>query len=118
MAGTPKNKLNKIRMDMMKRVNINEVEQDGVESKASQQQGGRLVGEMDEAARTCYERVKGMIVYLLYLLYSASVVMKTVLSSPLNDEIYEQVKTNEKAINLAAVERTKVRRRRPQRRLI
>ena len=89
MTGTPKNELNKIRMDIVKRDNINEVAQDGVESTASQLQGGRLVGEVDEAARTCYERVKGMIVYLLYLLYSASVVMKTVLSSPSNQEIYE-----------------------------
>ena len=34
MAGTPKNKLNKIRMEMMKRDN-KEVAQDGVESTAS-----------------------------------------------------------------------------------
>ena len=95
MTGTPKNELNKIRMDIVKRDNINEVAQDGVESTASQLQGGRLVGEVDEAARTCYERVKGMIVYLLYLLYSASVVMKRVLSCPSNQEIYERVETNE-----------------------
>ena len=94
MAGTPKNELNKIRMEMMKRDN-KEVAQDGVESTASQLQGGRLVGEVDKAARTCYERVKGMIVYLLYLLYSASVVMKTVFSSPSNQGIYERVETNE-----------------------
>ena len=55
-------------MEMMKRDN-NEVAQDGVESTASQLQGGRLVGEVDKAARTCYEQVKGMIWYLLYLLY-------------------------------------------------
>ena len=60
MAGTPKNKLNKIRMDIMKRDNINEVAQGGVESTDSQLQGGRLAGEVDEAARICYERVKGM----------------------------------------------------------
>ena len=35
-AGTPKNELNKIRMDIVKRDNINEVAQDGVESTASQ----------------------------------------------------------------------------------
>ena len=39
MTGTPKNELNKIRMDIMKRDNINEVAQDGVESTASQLQG-------------------------------------------------------------------------------
>ena len=92
MPGTSKNELNKIRMEMMKRDN-NKVAQDGVESTASQLQGGRLVGEVDEAARTCYEQVKGMIWYLLYLvysLYSASVGMKTVLSSPSNKEIYEK----------------------------
>ena len=38
MPGTPKNELNKIRMEMMKRDN-NEVAQDGVESTASQLQG-------------------------------------------------------------------------------
>ena len=94
MTGTPKNELNKIRMEMMKRDN-NKVAQDGVESTASQLQGGRLVGEVDEAARTCYERVKGMIVYLLYLLYSASVGMKVALSNLSNKEIYERDETNE-----------------------
>ena len=38
MDGTPKNKLNKIRMEMMKRDN-KEVAQDGVGSTASQLQG-------------------------------------------------------------------------------
>ena len=32
---------------------------------------------------------------ILYLLYSASVGMKTVLSNPSNKEIYEQIETNE-----------------------
>ena len=54
MAGTPKNELNKIRMETMKRDN-KEVAQDSVESTASKLQEGRLVGEVDEAARTCYE---------------------------------------------------------------
>ena len=103
MVGTPKNELNKIRIEMMKRDN-KEVAQDGMESTvlhtASQLQGGRRVGEVDEAAQTCYERVKGMILYLiyLYLLYSlpsAPVSMKTVLSNPSNQEIYEQIDTNE-----------------------
>jgi len=35
-----------------------------------------------------------MILYFLYLLYSASVGMKTVLPNPLNEEIYEQIETN------------------------
>ena len=48
---------------------------------------------MDEAARTCYERVKGMI---LYLSYSALVGMKNVLYNPSNKEIYEQIETNER----------------------
>ena len=71
---------------MMKHDNneIKEVAQDGVESTASQLQGERLVGEVDKAARTCYEQVKGMIWYLLYLLYSASVGLKVVLSNPSN----------------------------------
>ena len=56
--------------------------------------GGRLVGEVDKSARTYYEGVKGMILYLLFLLYSASVGMKTVLSDPLNKEIHEEIKTN------------------------
>ena len=55
MDGTPKNELNKIRMDMMKRDNFNEVAQDGVESTASQLHGGRLFGGVDDEARTCYE---------------------------------------------------------------
>ena len=38
MAGTPKNELNKIHMEMMKLDN-KEVAQDGVESTASQRQG-------------------------------------------------------------------------------
>ena len=91
MTGTPQDELNKIRMDIMKHGNINEVAQDGVESTAPQLQGGRLVGEVDEAARTCYERFKGMI---LYLLYSASVGMKTVSSNPSIKEIYKQIETN------------------------
>ena len=33
-------------------------------------------------------------VYLLYLLYSVSVGMKSVLSNPSNKEIYEQIETN------------------------
>ena len=81
-------------MDIMKRDNINQVAQDGVESTSSQLQGGRLVGKVDEAARACYERVKGMIWYLFYLLYSASVVLKVVLSNPSNRENYEQDETN------------------------
>ena len=59
MTGTRKNELNKIRMDIVKRDNINEVAQDGVKSTASQLQRRRLVGEVDEAARPWYERVKG-----------------------------------------------------------
>ena len=94
MTGTPKNELNKIRMDIVKRDNINEVAQDGVESTASQLQGGRLVGEVDEAARPWYERVKGMIWYLLHLLYSASIGLKVVLSNPSNKGNYERVETN------------------------
>ena len=89
MAGTPENKSNKIRKGM-ERYN-NEVAQDGVESSASLLWGGRLVSEVDKAARTCHERVKGM---LLYLLYSVSVGMKSVLSNPSNKEIYEQIETN------------------------
>ena len=54
MAGTPKNELNKIRMEMMKRDN-KEVAQDGMESIASQLQGGRLVGEVDKATWPWYE---------------------------------------------------------------
>lgn len=99
MAGTPKNELNKIRMDMMKRDNFNEVAQDGVESTASQLQGGRLVGGVDDEARTCYERVKEMIVYLLYLLYSASFGLKVVLSNPSNKGNYERVEIETNEIN-------------------
>ena len=81
MAGTQKNKLNKIRMETIKADN-KDVAEDGVESTASQLQGegwlakwtkhrghgtgnilsttgGRLVGKVDEAARPWYERVKG-----------------------------------------------------------
>ena len=81
-------------MEMIKRDN-NTVAQDGVESTAFQLQGERLVGEVDEAARPWYDRVKGMIWYLLYLLYSVSVGLKVVLSSPSNKENYERVETNE-----------------------
>ena len=93
MAGTPENKSNKIRKGM-ERYN-NEVAQDGVESSASLLWGGRLVSEVDKAARTYYERVKGIILYLLYLLYSALVGMKTVLPNPLNKGIHERIETNE-----------------------
>ena len=58
MYGTPKNKLNKIRKEMMKR-DTKQVAQDGVESIASQLPGERLVGKVDEAARPWYEQVKG-----------------------------------------------------------
>ena len=47
--------------------------QDDVESSVFLLRGGRLVAEVDEAGRTPYERVKGMMWYLLYFLYSASV---------------------------------------------
>ena len=40
--------------------------QDDVESSVFLLRGGRLVAEVDEAARTLYERVKGMMWYLLY----------------------------------------------------
>ena len=73
IPGTSKNKLNKIHMEMMKRDN-NKVAQEGVESTASQLQGRRLVGEVDEGTRTCYEQVKGMILYLLYSLDTVLVV--------------------------------------------
>ena len=58
---------------------------------ASQLQGGRLVGEVEEAARACYEQVKGVISNSLYLLYSVSVGVKTALSNPSNKEIYDQI---------------------------
>ena len=57
VAGTPKNELNKIWMEMIQLDN-KEVVQDGVESTVSQLQGGRLVREVDEAARPWYEQVK------------------------------------------------------------
>ena len=81
-------------MEMIKRDN-NKVAQDGVGSTAFQLQGGRLVGEVDEAARPWYERVKGMIWYLLHLLYSALFGLKVVLSNPLSKENYERVETNQ-----------------------
>ena len=81
-------------MEMVKRDN-NKVAQDGVESTAFQLQGGRLVGEVDEAARPWYERVKGMIWYLLHLLYSALIGLKVVLSNPSNKGNYKRVETNE-----------------------
>ena len=59
MVGTPKNKLNKIQMEIIKRDN-KEVAQDDVESTASQHQGGRLVSEVNEAARPWYERVSSI----------------------------------------------------------
>ena len=52
--------------------------------------GGRLSGEVVEAARTYYKRVKGII----YLVYSASIGMKTAVSNPLDKEIYERIETN------------------------
>ena len=50
---------------------------------------------MDVAARSCYEQIKGITLYLLYLLYSASIGMKTVASNPSNKGIQERIKTNE-----------------------
>ena len=55
MARTPKNELNKIHMEMMKRDN-KEVAQDGVESTASQLQEGRLVGKVGRSHVTSDSR--------------------------------------------------------------
>ena len=87
MAGTPKNKLNKFLMEMIKRDN-KEVAHNGVESTASRLQGGRLVGEVDEAAQPWCERVKGT-------KKSAAVDMRTVVSNSPDEEIHEQIETNE-----------------------
>ena len=65
-----------------------EVAQDGVESAASLLKVGRLSGEVDEAARAWYERVKGTT-------NSASIGMKTVVSNYPNEEIHERIETNE-----------------------
>ena len=46
----------------------NEIAQNGTESSAALLQGGRLVGKVDEAARTWYKRVKIRILYL-YIYY-------------------------------------------------
>ena len=86
MAGTTKNKLNKIQMEMIKRDN-KEITKDGVESTTSQLQGRWLVGEVDEAARPWYERVKGTKT-------SASVDMGVVVSNSPDKEIYERIETN------------------------
>ena len=86
MAGTPKNELNKIRKEMER--DNKEVAQDGVESAASLLRVGRLSGEVDEAARAWYERVKGTT-------NSASIGMKTVVSNYPNEEIHERIETNE-----------------------
>ena len=51
-----------------------ELSQDDVEPSASLLRGGRLVAEVDEAALTFYERVKGMMRYLLYLLFQRRLV--------------------------------------------
>ena len=67
-------------METMKRDN-KEVAQDGVESTASQLQGGRLVGEVDEAAWPRYERVKGT-------KKPASVDMGVVVSNSPDEKIY------------------------------
>lgn len=93
MTGTPRNELNKIRNEMER--DNKELSQDDVEPSASLLRGGRLVAEVDEAALTFYERVKGMIWYLLYLLYSASFGMKNVVSNHPKREIHERIETNE-----------------------
>ena len=85
----------------MKR-DTSDIAQDGAVSAASTT-GGRLSGKVDEAARTCYERVRGN---------SASIGMKTVVQIIKTKESTSELKQT-KAINLAAVERTKVRRRKP-----
>ena len=54
MAGTPRNKPNKIRNEIDR--DNNDV--DGVGSSASLLWGGRLVGEVDVAARSCYKQIK------------------------------------------------------------
>ena len=86
MTGTPKNELNKTRKEMER--DNKEVAQDGVESAASLLKVGRLSGEVDEAARSWYERVKGTII-------SASIGMKNVVSNYPNKEIHERIETNE-----------------------
>ena len=86
MAGTPKNELNKICKEMER--DNKEVSQDGVESAASLLRVGRLSGEVDEAARPWYERVKGIIL-------PASIGMKNVVSNSPNEEIHERIETNE-----------------------
>ena len=59
MARTPTNESNKILNEM--ECDNNEVAQDDVESAASLLREGRLSGEVNEAARTCYKRAKGVI---------------------------------------------------------
>ena len=86
MAGTPKNQLNKIRIEMIKRDN-KVVAQDDVKSTASQLQGGRLFGKVDETTRPWYEGVKGT-------KKSASVDMETVVSNSPEEEIYKRIETN------------------------
>ena len=75
MAGTPKNELNKIQKEMD--CDNNEVAQDGEESAVSLLPGGRLSGEVDGAAQTCYKRVKIIIYGIIYSVYSTPIGMKT-----------------------------------------
>ena len=49
---------------------------------------------MDVAVRSYYKQIKGMILYLLYLLYSASIGMKTVVSNSSKQDIHERIETN------------------------
>ena len=86
----------------MKR-DTNDVAQDDAVS-ATSTTGWRLPGKVDDAARTCYERVRGN---------SASIGMKTVVQIIKTKESTSELKQT-KAINLATVEWTKVRRRNPQ----
>ena len=82
-------------MEMIKR-DKKEVAKDGVESTASQLQGGRLVGKVEKAARPWYERVKGT-------KYSASVDMGVEVSNSPDDTKKSTSKSKQtKAINLAS----------------
>ena len=90
MTGTPNNKLNKIRKEIMKRDN-KEVAQDGVQSTAFLLQVARLSGKVDEVARAYYGQVKKTI-------HSTSIGVKTVVSNSPNKETHERIElieTNE-----------------------
>ena len=98
MAGTPKNKFNKIRMEMIKRDNKEVAQaQDGVESTFSHLVGKASWRSEQSSADMLRTSQGNDIIFIIFIIFRFSVgwwYLRTVLSNPSNREIYKRIKTN------------------------